>query len=234
MFAVYKKELKVYFTSILGYAVMGIYLLIAGIFFYGYFMGSQNSSDFAGFFGDMNTAFLFIMPILTLRILAEDKKLGTYEILLTSPITAWDIILGKFLGVFTFVFIGATILLVYPLVLTFYTSVEWGAVFSGYLGMLFSLSLYVSIGMFASSITDNYVVAGLLSFGLFILLFVIAAFGNAPDSVISGIFREISYSNHYSQFASGLIKMKDLLYFLIGTFLWLYFSKTIMESRSWK
>lgn len=234
MFAVYKKELKVYFTSILGYAVMGIYLLIAGIFFYGYFMGSQNSSDFAGFFSDMNTAFLFIIPILTLRILAEDKKLGTYEILLTSPITPWDIILGKFLGVFTFVFTGATILLVYPLILTFYTGVEWGAVFAGYLGMLFSLALYVSIGMFASSVTDNYVVAGLLSFGLFILLFVIAAFGNAPDSMISKIFREVSYSNHYGQFASGLIKLKDLLYFIIGTFIWLYLSKSILESRTWK
>jgi ABC-2 type transport system permease protein len=234
MFAIYKKELKVYFTSILGYAVMGIYLLIAGIFFYGSFIATKSPSDFSGFFGDMNTAFLFIIPILTLRILAEDKKLGTFELLLTSPIKPWGIILGKFLAVFTFVCLGATILLVYPAVLSFYTGVEWGAVFAGYLGMLFSLALYISIGMFASSVTENYVVAGLLSFGFFILLYVISVFGNMPDSVFSRFLKEISYSNHYGQFTSGLIKARDVLYFLIGSYIWLYLSKTVIESRTWK
>ncbi len=234
MFAVYKKELKVYFTSILGYAVMGIYLLISGVFFYGYFLGPQNTSDFAGFFEDMNTAFLFIIPILTLRILAEDKKLGTYELLLTSPVSPWEIILGKFLGVFSFIFIGITILLFYPLVLNFYTSIEWGAVIAGYLGIIFSLAFFISVGMFASSLTDNYVVTGLISYGLFIFLYLISFFGSAPDSLISKIFKEISYSNHYSQFAAGLIKPKDILYFIIGSFFWLYLAKSIVESKTWK
>ncbi len=234
MLAIYKKELKVYFTSILGYTVMGIYLLIGGIFFYGYFLGPQNTSDFAGFFEDMNTAFLFIIPILTLRILAEDKKLGTYELLITSPVSSWEIIIGKFLGVFTFVFIGVTILLFYPAVLNFYTGVEWGAVAAGYLGILFSIAFFISVGMFASSLTDNYVVAGLISYGLFLFLYMVSFFGNAPDSAFSRIFKEISYSVHYSQFAAGLIKIKDLLYFLIGTFIWLYLAKSVVESKTWK
>ncbi len=234
MFAVYKKELKVYFSSILGYASLGVYLVVAGIFFTGYFLGARNSSDFSGFFGDMNTAFLFIIPILTLRVLAEDKKLGTFELLLTSPVTPWEIVLGKFLGVLSFTAVGATLLLLYPLVISLYTAVEWGTVFSGYLGILFSLGFYVAIGIFASSLTDNYVVSGLLTFGFFILLFVISAFGNSPDSTVSRVLRELSYSTHYGQFASGLILPRNVLYFVFGAFLFLSGARTVIESRTWK
>lgn len=234
MLTIYKKELKVYFYSILGYIVMGIYLLIAGVVFSVFFLGAQSSSDFAGFFSNMNTVFLLIMPILTLRVLSEDKKLGTYELLLTSPVSPWEIILGKFLGVFTFVFIGATILLIYPLILAFYTNVEWGAVLSGYLGIIVSMAFFISVGMFASSVTDNYVVAATLSFGLVLLLLAISYFGNSPESIFSSFCKEISYANHYNQFAVGLIQLKDLLYFAFGTFFWLFLAKSIVESKTWK
>jgi ABC-2 type transport system permease protein len=234
MLAIYKKELKVYFTSILGYVLMGVYLLIAAMFFTGYFLGIQNTSDFSGFFTDMNTVFLFIIPIMTFRILVEDKKLGTYELLLTSPVTAWEIILGKFLATFTFVWIGTSILLVFPLVLTFFTTIDWGEVLSGYLGILFTLSFFIAAGVFASSLTNNYVVAGLIAFVLFLVFYIIAYFGNAPDNLFSRILKELSYSIHYNQFAQGVITLKDILYFLIGTFLWLFLAKSVVESKTWK
>lgn len=234
MFSIFKKELRVYFTSLLGYTVMGIFLLIAGVMFSGFFLGVRNTSDFSGFFTDLNTVFLFIVPVLTLRILAEDKKIGTYELLLTSPVSSWEIIMGKFLSVFLFVLIGVTLLLFYPLVLAFYTTVEWGTVFSGYFGILCSLAFFISIGMFASALTDNYVVAGLLSFGLFLFLFIIAYFGEGTDNTVTRILKEVSYSTHYNQFAVGLIKAKDILYFAAGTFLWLYLAKFTVESKTWK
>jgi ABC-2 type transport system permease protein len=234
MIAIYKKELKVYFTSMLGYAVMGVYLLIAGLVFSIYFLGPQNTSDFAGFFMNMNTIFLLMSPVLTLRILAEDKKLGTYELLLTSPVSPWDIIFGKFLGILTFVVIGITILLLFPLILSFYTTVEWGAVIAGYLGILFSMALFISVGMLASSLTDNYVVCAVLSFGMVLLLLAVSMLGESGTGPLQQFFKEVSYSSHYYQFASGLIKLKDLLYFCIGSFLMLFISKSILESKTWK
>lgn len=218
----------------MGYMVMGAYLIMSVILFNLYFLGGRNSSDFSSFFSDMNTVALFIIPILTIRLLSEDKKLGTYELLLTSPVSPWGIITGKFLSVIIFTMLADTILLIYPLLLMFYTTIEWGAVLSGYLGIMFSVFLFTSIGMLASSLTDNYVIAALISF-LFIFLFmIISIFANSPDNPFSGLFSEISYSNHYFQFASGLVKIKDALYFIIGAFLFLYSSKSVIESRTWK
>jgi ABC-2 type transport system permease protein len=121
MWSIYKKELKVYFTSLVGYIVMFLYLGLSVFFFFGFFMyNPESTSDFTGFFGMMDSLYLFIIPILTLRILAEDKKIGTIELLLTSPISTWSIILGKFLGVLTFVLTGASLMILYPVFLSFF------------------------------------------------------------------------------------------------------------------
>ena len=234
MFTIYKKELKIYFTSLQGYILMFICLFLAGLFFWGYFLGTQASSDFSSYFADLNTSLLFIIPILTFRVLVEDKKQGTFELLLTSPVSPWDIILGKFLGIFTFVMLAISIVLLFPFVLSFYTTVEWGAVLAGYLGILFSTAFFISIGMFASSVTDNYVIAGLIALMLSVLLLVLSFLGNSPYSVVANIVSNISYASHYQQFAQGLIKAKDVLYFLIGTFIWLYLAKSFVESKTWK
>ncbi len=235
MFTVFRKELMVYFNSLLGYTLISVYLLIAGLFFFAYFLiGTQAVVDFSPYFSNMNTTFLLIIPILTLRILAEDRKIGTLELLLTSPVSPWEIVMGKFLAVLLFMVLGSAILLIFPVIISFNTPIEWGSVFTGYFGMIFSLSLFVAVGIFASSLTDNYVVAGLISFVLFIVLFLITLFGNGPDQVITRIFREISFANHYSQFAQGLIRVKDILYFVMGTFIWLFLAKTMIESQTWK
>lgn len=235
MFAIYKKELKVYFTGILGYIVMALYLLIAGIVFYGmYIMLPNSTGDFSGFFSMMNSTFLFFVPILTIRLLAEDKKLGTYEILLTSPNSSWSIILGKFLGVLTFVLTAATLLLLFPLAISLTTPISWGSVVAGYLGMVLSLAFFVAVGMAASSFTDNYVIAGVISFAMFFLLFLISRFAEVDSKILSSIFTEVSFTEHYKGFLGGAIKLKDIAYFIIGGFLWLFVAKTVVESKTWK
>jgi len=214
--------------------VIGVYLIFSVVMFHFYFLGAKNTSDFTYFFSELNTVALFIIPLLAIRLLSEDKKLGTYELLLTSPVTPWEIVFGKFMGVIVFTMIADTILLVYPVILMFFTTIEWGAVIAGYLGILFSAMLFASIGMLASSLTDNYVVAFLIALLFILMFFFISYFSNSSDSAFSGILREISYSNHYFQFASGLIKIKDILFFIFGSFLFLYISKTVIESGTWK
>ncbi len=214
--------------------VIGVYLIFSVVMFHFYFLGAKNTSDFTYFFSELNTVALFIIPLLAIRLLSEDKKLGTYELLLTSPVTPWEIVFGKFMGVIVFTMIADTILLVYPVILMFFTTIEWGAVIAGYLGILFSAMLFASIGMLASSLTDNYVVAFLIALLFILMFFFISYFSNSSDSAFSGILSEISYSNHYFQFASGLIKIKDILFFIFGSFLFLYISKTVIESGTWK
>ena len=214
--------------------VIGVYLIFSVVMFHFYFLGAKNTSDFTYFFSELNTVALFIIPLLAIRLLSEDKKLGTYELLLTSPVTPWEIVFGKFMGVIVFTMIADTILLVYPVILMFFTTIEWGAVIAGYLGILFSAMLFASIGMLASSLTDNYVVAFLIALLFILMFFFISYFSNSSDNAFSGILREISYSNHYFQFASGLIKIKDILFFIFGSFLFLYISKTVIESGTWK
>jgi ABC-2 type transport system permease protein len=234
MTAVFKKELRVYFTSWMGYMVMGVFLVMSVILFHGYFLGVRNSSDFSEFFSDMNTVSLFIIPVLAIRLLTEDKKLGTFELIMTSPLSAAQIVSGKFLSVIVFAAIGDTILLLYPVILAFYSTIEWGAVISGYLGIIFSALLFAAVGILASSLSDNYVVAALIAF-LFILVFmVISFFANSADNPFANFLKEMSYSNHYFQFASGLIKLKDILYFLIGTATCLLAAGTVVESGTWK
>ena len=235
MLAIFKKELKVYFTSILGYVVMSIYLLVAVVSFYGWFLyNEQASSDFSAFFGWMNSFFLFILPLITMRSLAEEKNLGTYELLLTSPITPWQIVIGKFLGVFGFVLTAATVLLIFPISLSFFAEVELGPVLSGYIGMVFSLGFFVAVGVAASSVTGNQVIAAVIAYAVFFLLYLITAFSDVQVEFLARLFKELSFIEHYTEAAKGLIVLKDILYFIIASFIALYIAKTAVESKSWK
>lgn len=234
MSAIYKKELKVYFTSPLGYVIIGVYLLLGIVLFNGYFLGVKNTNDFSGFFGDMSTALLFILPILCVRILAEDKKLGTYELMLTSPVSSLEIIFGKFFAVLTFVWIGITLLLFFPLLLSFFTEVEFGLIFSQYLGLILTTAFFLSIGMLASSISDNYVVVGLVSFGIFILLFILSSLIKTLDVAWLNRLKDFSFLIHYQAFSSGLIELKNLLYFISGTIFFLFLAKISIEAYLWK
>jgi|YelNatPaOPRAMG01_1025707.scaffolds.fasta_scaffold00695_22 ABC-2 type transport system permease protein len=234
MLAIYKKELKTYFTSILGYAVIGVYLLLGIILFNGYFLGVKNTNDFSGFFGDMNTALLFILPLLCIRILAEDKKFGTYELLLTSPVTSTEIILGKYLAVLTFVIIGISLTLFFAVFIAFFTPVDWGIIFSQYLGLVFTAAFFLAIGMFASSIASNYVVVGIVTFAIFIFLFILSSLIKSIDLQQFNFLKDFSFLVHYQAFANGLIEIKNIVYFLCGIIFWLYLAKISIEVYLWK
>ncbi len=234
MWSVFQKELKVYFSSILGYGILSLYLLIAGIFFIMSYATPVGISSFTGFFSVMNTTILFVIPFLTLRTIAEEYRYGTMELLFTSPLFSWEVVVGKFLASFVFTAIAVSLLLVYPLALSFYAPVEWGMVLSSYVGMLLSVAFFVALGIFASSLTQNLVIAGLLSFGFFVILVSFSSLAMVSQEVVSAIFKELSYYTHYQQFAQGVIRWVDFLYFVLGTFLWLYLTEWRLSSRIWK
>lgn len=234
MFAIYKKELKTYFTSMLGYLTMGFFLLLSILFFNGYFLGLRNTNDFSGFFSDLNTALLFIMPILCVRILAEDKKLSTYELLLTSPVTSFEIVFAKYLAVLTFVSTGIILLIFYPVLVSFFVYVDFRIVLSNMLGIFLTAAFFLSIGVFASAITDSYVLSGIISFGIFILLFILSSVIKSIDQNWFVFLKEFSFIYHYEKFVSGLIELKNIFYFFAGITLWLFLAKSLIEVKIWK
>ncbi len=234
MFAIYKKELKTLFISPGGIVTLGFYLLLSIIFFNGYFLGIRNTNDFSGFFSDMNTALIFILPILCARLMAEDKKLGTYELLLTSPVSSLEIILGKYLASLTFVSIGILLLLFYPVLLSFFVRIDFRIVISGFLGLIFTAGFFLSIGMFASAITDSYVASGLITFGIFILLFILSSFAKTLDLKWFNALKELSYISHYEAFVNGLIDLKNIIYFFSAIIFWLFLARNLVEVKLWK
>lgn len=234
MWSVFQKELRIYFSSILGYGILALYLLIAGIFFIMSYATPVGISSFTGFFSVMNTTILFLVPFLTLRTVAEEYRYGTMELLFTAPLSSWEIVLGKFFASFVFTSIAVTLLLVYPVTLSFYAPLEWGMIFSSYVGMLLSVAFFLALGILASSLTSNLVIAGILSFVFFVILVSFSSLAMVSQETVSAIFKELSYYTHYQQFAQGVIRWVDLLYFLLGTFLWLYLTEWRLSSRSWK
>lgn len=233
MLAVLKKELRIYFTSLLGYIVIGIYLIVASAAFYGMYVKNSGYSDFSYFFGFTNTIFMFLSPLITFRIIAEDKHYGSFELLMTSPTSPWGIVMGKFLAVWIFAMVGNTFLLFYPTFLSFVADVDWGSVISSYFGMFFSVAFFISVGIAASSMTKNYVIAAIIAFGTVILLYIIENFSGS-SSLLEKFFQEISYGYHYRQFSMGIVLLKDILYFVFGSFLFLYLAKDRVEASSLK
>jgi ABC-2 type transport system permease protein len=212
-----KRELRSFFDSLMAYVMIVLFLGFSG--FFTWLFGSDvffvNQASLQSFFGISFWTLFFFIPAVTMGLLADERKSGTIELLVTKPVSDWQIISGKFLSAFLLICI--TLLLTFPYYITVASigKIDHGAVWMGYLGLLFMSAVYISIGMFASSITNNQIVAFLVA--LFIGIFFHLIFGLAGSSSggwLAGIFSYLSLSNHYESMARGVIDSKDILYFL--------------------
>lgn len=243
MLPLLRKEISSFLSSIIGYAVIVVFLLINGLFLW-VFPLEFNILDY-GFASIENLfmlapwVFLFLIPAITMRSFAEEHKNGTIEMLMTKPLTDFDIIMAKFLaGVVLVVFSIA------PTLLYYYTvsrlglppgNIDHGATWGSYLGLLFLGASFVAIGVFASSITENQIVAFLLA--VFLCGFVYLGFEFIYNLSIFGSFglfiKELGISAHYSSISRGVIDTRDLLYFLSIIALFLMLTRFRLESRKW-
>jgi ABC-2 type transport system permease protein len=236
MLAIFRKELKTYFTSTIGYIVMTFFLSVAAfVFCQAHVFAPMKSTDFAAYFSFVNSIIMIVLPLITMRVLAEEKGLGTYELLLTSPASPWEIVLGKFFGVLVFVGAGMMLMLVFLIALSFFASVDFSTVIMSMIGMLLSSAFFIAFGMAASSVTGSLVIAAILTYAVFFTLFLIQFLANInPDPAVIKLIDELSFANHYQNIAEGYFSIKDILFFLIGTYIALFFAKTMVESKTWK
>ncbi|MBI4302196.1 MAG: ABC transporter permease subunit [Chloroflexi bacterium] len=227
------KELRTYFASPVAYIVAAVFLLITGYFFT---LGVINDQEATvrHFLTPGSFVLLLLSPALTMRLLAEEQKMGTLELLLTSPIRDWEVVAGKFMAslVILAAMLGLTIY--YPILLYWFGNPDFGPIASGYLGLFLVGAAFLSAGLFTSSLTGNQVVAWVLGAGIVLLLWVI---GGATQ-VVGGLFGEVidylSLPDHFRDFTLGVINTTDVVYFL--SFMAVAFFLTIrsLETRRWR
>jgi len=187
MIGIYKKELKTYFSTPTGYVFMGFFLLIAGFFFAISNLFSM-SADYNGMLGNLTFIFLIVVPILTMRLLSEEMRQKTDILLLTSPLNVNEIVIGKYLAALTVFLITLLITCLYPIMMSFFGEIAVWEIIGGYIGFFLLGSTFIAIGLFISSLTDNQVIAAVVTFSVLLLLWVIDSLQSiVPTTTLSGV-----------------------------------------------
>jgi len=228
---IFKKEFKSYFFSPIAYIVISVFLIIIGWLFYSTFF-LDRQANMTRFFSLLPVAFAFVVPAVTMRLFSEEINIGSYEILLTMPVTFRDIIVGKFLAAVGFIGVMLIPTLFYAVSTAFLGKLDWGPVIGGYLGAILLGATYSSIGLLASSITRNQVVAFIIGMAVCLTLTLLIDFMLffLPNFLV-GIFQYLSANYHFKNIAKGVIDLRDILYFVSVSFVVLYGTNLIMQKK---
>lgn len=243
LLATYLRELKAFFYSPLGWVVAAMVLLVNGFVFWlllAFLTDPRSSGTLAPlqlFFGGTFLfwlVLLFVAPVLTMKLIAEERRQGTIEMLMTAPITEGQVVLGKYLASLTFYcFIWAPTI-VYALILDRYSEVDWGPVASGYLGVFLLGALFLAIGAFASALARSQIVAAVIAFAMLVGLFALALVENLVQT--PWLSEALSYTNlwlHMDELSRGIVDSRRLVFLLSGTVLFLFLASRVLESRKW-
>jgi ABC-2 type transport system permease protein len=230
--AVFKKEFRTYFSSPMGYIYITAFLVITNwLFLRGFFL--INQASLRGLFTILPWIFLLFVPAVTMRLWAEERKVGTIEVLMTLPLRDHEIVLGKFLASLTFLAISLALTIVLPISTAFIGSVDVGTIAGGYIGALLLGAAYLAIGIFASGLTENQIVAFIvgiaISFGLLILGENIVLFA-LPTPLVS-LFEYLGLGAHFRSIARGVLDSRDILYYLSVVVLFLYLNLRTLENQ---
>jgi ABC-2 type transport system permease protein len=249
---IFKKEMRLYFTSPVAYVILAIFLVIAGYFFYSIFafftmasmqaaMNPQMARDLTvtdsvmrPLFSNVSVILLLLIPLVTMRLFAEERRSGTIELLLTYPVRDGAVLIGKYLAALAMYAIMLVFTLLYPALLFYFARVEWGPLVTGYLGLLLMGATFLSVGIFASSLTENQIVASLITFGTLLIFWVIGWSAESVGGVWGKVLSDLSILEHYDSFSKGVLDTKDIVYYVNFTVLGLFLTLRSLEARRWK
>jgi gliding motility-associated transport system permease protein len=246
-----RKELTSYFRSPIAYGVMAFFALIAGYFFYAsviYFVRRGIESSMMGqsfpmdmnefvirpFFSNVGVIALFLIPMISMRLFAEEKRTGTIELLLTSPINDLEIILGKWIGAVALYTAMLGISALSLLTLFAYGKPDWKPILVGYLGLLLQGSALLAITTFISNCTKNQIVAGVAGFAVCLMLWILDWVSSFGTTVVERVLSYMSVLQHFDSFSKGVLDTKDILYYLSVIFVGLFLTARSMESLRWR
>lgn len=234
MLAIYKREMRAYFISPLGYVFLGVYLLVSGLVFC-FTTLYEMTSDLAGYFSAMLFCFIILLPLLTMKLFTEEKKQRTEQLLLTSPVSVWSIVLAKFFAAYT-MFAGATVFSgLYFLFLSFFGNVQVGLLFGNLLAILLIGMAFISVGVFVSAITESQLSAAILTIGVlfgFMLISMVSDY--IPSEGIRFIFTSLSVFYRFQNFSHGIFDIASLVYYLSLSVLFLSLCARAVDRRRWR
>ncbi len=247
-----KKELRLYFTTPVAYGVMFSFLLVMGYFFAQIFsfytmasmqaaMNPQMGRDLnvtdsvlRPLFSNMSVILLLLMPLVTMRLFAEERRSGTIELLLTYPVRDGAVLLGKYLAAVMLFVVMLLLTLLYPAMVMYFTRVEWGPLLTGYVGLLLMGATFIAVGVCISSFFENQIMAGTVTFMVLLMFWVIGWSADAAGGIWKTILSELSIIEHFDTFAKGIFDTKDVIYYLNFTILALFIGLKSLEARRWK
>ncbi len=255
--AVYRREMSSYFVSPIAYIVVGVFLLITGYFFYNIlsffieasFRAQMQAARFGApqemdvpslvirnFFGIVSTVILFMIPILTMSVYAEERKRGTMELLMTSPLTEFQIVIGKFLAAFNLYVLMVAPTFIYQVIMNSYSEpgIPWRVLMSGYLGTLLLGAVLVAIGSFISSLTESQIIAAIVTFAVFLLLWVLDFGVRGATTTTGEVLQYLSILRHFEDFSRGVIDTSSVVFYLSMTALGLFLTLRSLDSMRWR
>jgi ABC-2 type transport system permease protein len=246
-----RRELQAYFASPIAYVVIGFFALLFGYFFYallffferqsmqlGMGMGPQTMNVNQMLIGPLlmnaSVVVLFVLPMITMRTYSEEKRSGTIELLLTAPLTDWQIILGKFAGAMALYAAMLAITLLHIGILFAFGNPEWKPVATGYLGLFLMGGCFISVGLLISSLTKNQVVAGMATFAVFLLLWIVNWLGQAFGPTGQAVLNHLSITQHLDDFARGVVDTTHLVYYVSFILFGLFLTAKSVDSERWR
>lgn len=233
-FAIFWKESKTYFTSPMAYIIGGVFLAITGYLFVSSISVPFPEASIRGWLDPSTTVFVLWAPAITMRLLAEEQKLGTLELLMTSPIRDYEIVLGKFAAVLAILLATLALTLFYVLLLFMYGDPDFGPLLTGYLGIFLFGGASLSVGMLASSLTSNQVVAAIVSFGALLLMLLTNQAADITSGLAAQVLEGVSLSGHFEDFSRGILDTNNVIYYLSVMAFFLFLTIRNVESRRWR
>jgi len=254
--AIVQRELGTYFVSPVAYVVLTIFLLLSGIFFQIVLTGvlretmmqAMQGAQFGqgpppvdvpaivsrGFLGSMGVILLFMIPMITMALFSEEKKRGTIELLLTAPLTDVEVILGKFFAAVSFFVILLATTWIPMAVLYIFGDPASGPILTAYLGLFLYCLALVAIGMFISSLTENQIVAGVLSFATFLLFWIVNALANVAQGTTKAVLSYLSILDHLQDFMNGVLSTSNIIFYLSLAFIGVFLTYRSVDSLRWR
>ena len=233
MAAIFKREFKSFFTTPLGYVILIIFNVFSGVQFW---FGTLYSDtvDMSPVFNGFTVIVLSAIPILTMRLFSEERRQKTDQALLTAPVSLVGIVMAKFFAAFLLYVIGISITLVYSIVLAFIAQPTWGYILGNYLGLLLVGAALIAVGIFISSVTENQLVAAMISYATLFMLLMLGDFANLiPVPFLASLLYKLSFQLRYDAFVSGIVSLSNVMFFLNATVICLFLTTRVLEKRRW-
>jgi ABC-2 type transport system permease protein len=228
-----RREIRTYFNSPVAYIVVTVFTLITGyLFFTQLFVEKQ--ADLRSFFGVMPLLFMFMIPAVTMRLLADEKGSGTLEMLITMPVRDWEVVVGKFLAALALVATALALTLVFAVTVKALGPLDRGPAIGGYVGLLLMAAAYVSIGVMTSSFTRNSIVAFIMAFAISFALYLFGRLTQFVPPALQPVIAFLSIDGHFENVSRGVIDSRDVVYYLSVIGVCLLVATTSLESRRWK